>query len=583
MPIDNDPNWWRQAVVYQIYPRSFADTDGDGIGNINGITEKVPYLKQLGVNAVWLSPFYSSPLNDGGYDVADYRNVDPRLGTLEDFDAMVAALHDAGIRVVVDIVPNHSSSDHEWFQAALAAPKGSPERERYIFRDGLGEGGAEPPADWVAAFGGPAWEPVGDGQWYLHLFDVTQPDFNWENPEVRADFLHTLRFWSERGVDGFRVDIANGLVKDLSADPLPKWADITGDAITEFGTDPLWDREGLTDIYRDWRAVFNEYNPPRAAVAEAWVRPERRYRYANPDSLGQAFNFDLLDANFSATEFREIIDRNLEFARTSGSSNTWVLSNHDMVRHATRYGLPDDKPGEYRATGRQWVLDGTPPLDADRGLRRARAATLLLLALPGSTYIYQGEELGLPEVAEIPDAERQDPTFFRSPGVDKGRDGCRVPPPWQANAPSFGFSHASGGSPSSASHLPQPPWFGEFAADQQDGVAGSTLELYRQAIAARKGFPATEALVWQDCANPQVIAFERPGGWLNVTNFGTQPVPLPPGEIVVASGPITTGDDVVGLDDIVGPGASPAGADIANRLLPGETTAWLRIEVAGTD
>ncbi len=423
----DDADWWRQAVVYQVYPRSFADANGDGIGDVRGIRSRVPYLQRLGVDAVWLSPFYPSALADGGYDVDDYRDVDPRLGTLEDFDELVAELHAAGIRVIVDIVPNHTSNRHEWFVEALASPKGSVARDRYIFRDGLGEGGTLPPADWTSAFGGPAWEPVGDGQWYLHYFATEQPDLNWDNREVRDDFLTTLRFWSDRGVDGFRIDVAHGLAKLLD-DELPDQAAL--DALPRDGGHPLWDRDEVHAIYAEWRAVFDSYSPPRTAVAEAWVDTPRRPRYASREGLGQAFNFDLLEASFDAATFRRIVDANLALAAESGSSTTWVLSNHDVVRHATRYGLPEPvDPGEKH--GAAWLLSGGlhPVLDAERGLRRARAATLFMLGLPGSAYLYQGEELGLHEVADIPPSERQDPAYFRNPGVDIGRDGCRVPHP----------------------------------------------------------------------------------------------------------------------------------------------------------
>lgn len=546
MPLISDPDWWRQAVVYQIYPRSFADSNGDGIGDLRGITSRVEHLVRLGVDAVWLSPFYPSALADGGYDVDDYRDVDPKLGTLDDFDEMVAALHDAGIRVVVDIVPNHSSNRHVWFQEALAAPKGSPERARYVFRDGRGENGELPPSDWQSCFGGPAWSPVGDGQWYLHLFAPEQPDWNWDNPEVHADFLTTLRFWSDRGVDGFRVDVAHALRKDL-AEPLAPWAELPDVEDVADGSHPLWDRDDVTDIYREWRAVFDEYDPPRIAVAEAWVHPGRRHRYAATDGLGQAFNFDLLRADFHADDFRTIVDRNLAATSVTDSSNTWVLSNHDVVRHVTRYGLPDDR-GSGGAMGRQWVLSGgtRPDLDLDRGLRRARAATTFILGLPGSTYIYQGEELGLPEVADIPDSARQDPTFFRSPGVDAGRDGCRVPIPWEADTPSFGFG------PTAASHLPQPAGWGGYAASVQALDAGSTLALYRSALALRRELQAEEKLTWLDGGSPDVLAFVRPSGWVVVTNFGTRAVRLPGGEVVLSSAPLD-GD-----------------------LLPPETTVWLR-------
>ncbi|MBT2500753.1 glycoside hydrolase family 13 protein [Agromyces sp. ISL-38] len=540
-----DPDWWRQAAVYQIYPRSFADSNGDGIGDLPGITSRIPYLAALGIDAVWLSPFYPSALADGGYDVDDYRDVDPKLGTLADFDEMVAALHAAGIRLIVDIVPNHSSDRHEWFREALASPAGSAARDRYIFRDGIGPDGDQPPSDWEGMFGGPAWHPVGDGQFYLHLFAPEQPDFNWANPEVREDFLTTLRFWSDRGVDGFRVDVAHGLAKDLTH-PLPSRAELADRLLAADGKHPLWDREELSEIYAEWRAVFDEYDPPRIAVAEAWVAPSRRHRYARADSLGQAFNFDLLRADFDADAFRAIIADNLAAVRETGSSNTWVFSNHDVVRHATRYGLPAGG-GADGEVGAAWLLSGgiVPALDASLGLRRARAASLLMLALPGSAYLYQGEELGLPEVAEIPDHDRQDPTFFRNAGVEVGRDGCRVPLPWTTTGSSFGFGDGS-------AHLPQPVWFGEFSVEAEDTDPGSTLNLYRRALWLRRDLQDDESLTWLESGAASVLAFERPGGWRSFTNFGSTAARLPHGEVLLASSPIE-GD-----------------------VLPPATTVWLR-------
>ncbi|MBT2514472.1 glycoside hydrolase family 13 protein [Arthrobacter sp. ISL-30] len=555
-----DPNWWRQAAVYQIYPRSFYDSNGDGLGDIKGITAKVPYLKALGIDAVWLSPFYPSALADGGYDVDDYRNVDPKLGTLADFDEMAAALHEAGIKLIADIVPNHSSNRHEWFKEALASPKGSAARDRYIFRDGLGENGELPPADWDSVFGGPAWERITEpdgtpGQWYMHIFAKEQPDFNWSNREVRDDFLKTLRFWSDRGVDGFRIDVAHALTKDL-AEPLLSKAQLPREGENAMGAHPYWDRDEVHEIYAEWRQLFNEYNPPRTAVAEAWVHAERRARYASPEGLGQAFNFDLLQADFDATQFRSVITKNLAEAKASGASSTWVFSNHDVVRHATRYGLPqggrkdgDGKDGDGKdrgQDGKDWLLAGGPKdeLDAELGLRRARAASLLMFALPGSAYLYQGEELGLQEVAEIPDVDRQDPAFFRNAGVEVGRDGCRVPLPWSPEGSSFGFGD---GEP----HLPQPEWFANFAVEVQEGADDSTLEFYRKALELRGRLQAAEELLWHANASAEVLHFSRPGGWHSVTNFGTEPVELPEGTVVVSSGPLDGGK------------------------LPSDTTAWL--------
>lgn len=543
---DEAAAWWRQAVVYQIYPRSFADANGDGIGDLPGILSRVDYLAELGIDAVWLSPFYPSALADGGYDVDDYRDVDPRLGTLDDFDAMVDALHARGIRVIVDIVPNHTSDRHEWFQEALAAGRGSEARDRYIFREGTGPDGSQPPTDWVSVFGGPAWERVEDGQWYFHNFAVEQPDLNWDNPEVRADFLKTLRFWSDRGVDGFRIDVAHMLTKDLS-DPLPSRAELA--LLPQDGSHPLIDRDDVHEIYAEWRRVFDSYDPPRTAVAEAWVStPERRAKYASAEGLGQAFNFDLLVADFDAEDFRRIIADNLAQAALSGSSTTWVLSNHDVTRHATRYGLPPLN-GRPVKQGTEWVAAGGPEdrLDREGGLRRARAATLLLLGLPGSTYVYQGEELGLHEVARITPEQRQDPAFFRGAEFDGlGRDGCRVPLPWTAGGSSFGFG-------SNGAHLPQPEWFAEHAVEVLAGDPSSTLSLYREALRLRRRLQTAEKLEWLKTDRVEVLRFARPNGWQVVTNFGAEPFDLGADaeHVVLASTPVS------------------------GAALPGECTVWL--------
>jgi alpha-glucosidase len=534
-----DADWWRQAVVYQVYPRSFADSNADGIGDIAGVTTRMPYLAALGVDAVWLSPFYPSALADGGYDVADYRNVAPELGTLDDFDAMTQAAHAVGIKVIVDIVPNHTSDLHPWFVEALASEPGSAARARYIFRDGLGADGSQPPSDWISHFGGPAWTRLPDGQWYCHLFAPEQPDLNWDNPEVREDFKTTLRFWADRGVDGYRVDVAHALAKDLSW-PLRSKPTLEDEGVPLDGTDPLYDRNEVHEIYAEWRAVFNEYDPPRTAVAEAYAPSERRALYARPTGLGQAFNFDLLKADYGAREFHDVITFCLNEAEKTGSSSTWVLSNHDVVRHATRYGLPAGIDYD------EWLMtDGMlPAVSQEQGLRRARAATLLMLALPGSSYLYQGEELGLHEVADIPREALQDPIWLRTENTKKGRDGCRVPLPWDTAGHSYGFGaeHA---------HLPQPAGFSRTAVAAQHGDVDSTLELYRAALRLRRELQTTEDLAWVESERDDVLHFVRPGGWHCISNFGVEPVALPDGVVRVASGPTTKG------------------------LLPGETTVWL--------
>nr|WP_244362833.1 alpha-amylase family glycosyl hydrolase [Streptomyces aquilus] len=530
-----DPNWWRQAVIYQIYPRSFADADGDGLGDLKGITARLTHLAALGVDALWLSPFYPSELADGGYDVADYRDVDPRLGTLDDFDALAAEAHRLGLKVIVDLVPNHSSHRHAWFQEALAAGPGSAARARYVFRDGRGARGELPPTDWQSVFGGSAWQRVPDGQWYLHLFTPEQPDFDWGNEEVRADFRTTLRFWSDRGVDGFRVDVAHALAKDL-ADPLRDLGApaLSGeDALTEFapGTHPFFDRDEVHEIYRDWRTVLDSYRPPRMAVAEAWVpSAERRALYARPEELGQAFNFAYLQAPWDADALRQVITDSLAGACAAGASATWVLSNHDVVRHTSRLMLP---PG---TDENAWLLSAghAPGIDTAQGLRRARAATLLMLALPGSSYVYQGEELGLPEVADLPVEVLQDPVWEQTGRVRKGRDGCRVPLPWTRTGPSYGFG--AGGA-----WLPQPETFAAYAVEAQEGVDGSTLELYRTALKLRRKLLQGETLTWAADGPPGVLEFARHDGWRCVTNLSDSDVALPEGEVLVASGPLESG------------------------------------------
>jgi alpha-glucosidase len=529
-----DPNWWRQAVIYQIYPRSFADADGDGLGDLRGITQRLTHLAALGVDALWLSPFYPSELADGGYDVDDHRAVDPRLGTLDDFDALAAEAHRLGLKVIVDLVPNHTSHRHAWFREALEAGPGSAARDRYVFRDGRGEHGELPPTDWQSVFGGSAWQRVPDGQWYLHLFAPQQPDLNWENEQVRADFRTTLKFWCDRGVDGFRVDVAHALVKDLTeplrdlgAPELSSEAALTGFAP---GTHPFYDRDDVHEVYRDWRKILDAYSPPRMAVAEAWVPGARRALYARPDELGQAFNFEYLQGRWDADELREIIAGSLADAHAAGASATWVLSNHDVVRHASRLVLPPGTDPD------AWLLSGgrAPAVDERAGLRRARAATLLMLALPGSAYVYQGEELGLPEVADLPTEVLQDPIWEQTGHVRKGRDGCRVPLPWTTSGPSYGFGAGE-------AWLPQPSHFAQYSVQAQDGVEGSTLELYRTALRLRRKLLDGESLTWADDVPPGVLQFDRSDGWRCVANLSDRPVDLPAGEVVLSSVPLEAG------------------------------------------
>ena len=492
-PLTSDDDWWRSAVVYQVYVRSFADANSDGVGDLQGIRERLPYLRDLGVDALWLTPFYTSPQIDGGYDVADYRDVDPMFGTLTDFDAMITDAHALGLRIIVDLVPNHTSSAHPWFQAALAAAPGSAERERYLFADGKGAQGELPPNDWESIFGGPAWTRVEDGQWYLHLFDPAQPDLNWRHPEVRAEFEDILRFWLDRGVDGFRIDVAHGMIKAEGLPDVGFNSMTTGQRQSELlgkGRLPYFDQDEVHDIYRAWRPILDSYPGGRMAVAEAWAEtPQRLARYIGPNELHQAFSFDFLDATWSADSFRKVIDTALAESTIVGAPTTWVLSNHDRQRHVTRYG------------------------DGEVGLRRARAAALLMLALPGCAYVYQGEELGLPEVLDLPDELRQDPAFLRT---GESRDGCRVPIPWSGELAPYGFSPEG----SELSWLPAPATWQSLSVAAQTGVADSTLELYRAALRIRHEHPAlagtTGGITWLE-TEPGVLAFRRCAGDTELT------------------------------------------------------------------
>ncbi|RBP62546.1 alpha-glucosidase [Brevibacterium sanguinis] len=472
-PSAETAEWWRSAVIYQVYPRSFADADGDGIGDLPGITAKLDHLRELGVDAVWISPFYPSPQADAGYDVSDYCDVDPLFGTLADADALISRAHELDLRIIVDLVPNHTSDQHPWFRRALTAGPDSPERDWYLFRDANPEDPERPPNNWESVFGGPAWSTTPDGQWYLHLFDSSQPDLNWANPQVREAFEDVLRFWLDRGVDGFRVDVAHGLVK---AAGLPDAAQTTeemqGDGMAT-GAAPYWDQDGVHEIYLDWRRLLDEYPGERVLVAEAWVQPYARIaRYVRPGEFHQAFNFSFLDASWDAPALRECIEESFRANDVVGAPTTWVLSNHDVIRPATRLALdPEHFTSQLGAA--------VPAPDRELGARRARAATTAMLALPGSAYLYQGEELGLFEVLDLPEEVRQDPTFHRTSGRRLGRDGCRVPIPWERGAPAFGFSE------SGAAWLPQPAGYGDLAVDQQKGCGSSHLELVRRLLALR--------------------------------------------------------------------------------------------------
>jgi alpha-glucosidase len=510
--------WWHDAVFYQVYVRSFADSDGDGVGDLEGIRSRLGYLELLGVDALWLTPFFRSPMADHGYDIEDPRDVDPLFGDLAAFDRLLADAHDRGLRVTIDVVPNHTSSSHEWFQTALAARPDSPARRRYIFRDGRGPDGDEPPNNWVSTFGGPAWTRVPDGQWYLHLFAPEQPDLNWSNPEVPEDLDDTLRFWLDRGVDGFRIDVAHGMAKpaglpdmDPRAEPLPG---------NEF-FDPRFDNDSVHDVHQRIRRVLNQY-PGTMAVGEVWVTDERRLaRYLRPDELHLAFNFRLVLTHFDADALRASISRSLAVSAATGAPATWTLSNHDVWRQVSRYG-----------GGKQ-------------GLRRARAMALVELALPGVVYLYNGEELGLPNV-NIPPEAMSDPRA-KTAGPEHSRDGARVPIPWEGTEPPFAFSHTR------STWLPMPPSWARLTVEAQLEDTGSTLSLYRNALDLRQRHPAFEGsgIEWYG-APAGCFAFRRtPGRLICVLNTSASPVDLPPGEVLLAS------------------------ADVVDGKLPPDSAAWL--------
>ena len=516
--------WWRSGVIYQIYPRSFADSNGDGMGDLNGITAHLKKLSQLGVDAIWLSPFYTSPQKDAGYDVADYRAVDPLFGSLEDFDQMLQTAHDLGLRVMIDLVPNHSSDQHEWFQKALKAKKDSPERGYYHFMDGKGINGELPPNNWESMFGGPAWTRVEDGQWYCHLFDSSQPDLNWENQAIRNEFEEILRFWLDRGVDGFRVDQPHAMGKEPGLPDHPYVQEAGAGFIEGRENPPMWFQDSVHEIFRDWRKILESYPGDRAMCGEAYVLPlSFMAQWVRPDEFHQTFNFRFLDAGWEKDKLVAAINESFDAFDGVGAPSTWVLNNHDVMRHASRFG------GDY---GRATASDGVGPNgvqpDSELGIRKAKAATLFMLALPGASYLYQGEELGLPEHTTIAPEYRQDPTFFRTSGQRVGRDGCRAPLPWESGGASNGFS-------SSKAWLPQPESYSALSRDSQEQDATSTLNFYKTALSLRKVFSLGEgSFDWVE--NSEILSFEN-NGILVVHNFSNQDLEMPNGELLIASEP----------------------------------------------
>jgi alpha-glucosidase len=534
--------WWRTAVIYQVYLRSFADGNGDGVGDLAGVRSRLDYLARLGVDALWFTPWYPSPMHDGGYDVADYCDIDQTFGTLEDARSLIEQAHQRGIRVIIDIVPNHTSHEHPWFRAAVDSAPGSPERRLYHFRDGAGRSGDQPPNDWISAFGGSAWTRVTspDGrpeQWYLHLFAPQQPDLNWEHLEVRSYFEKVISFWFDLGVDGLRVDAAPGLMK---VPGLPDHGFAPGDRFdaNTWEASPLWDVDAVHEIYRGWRAIADSYPGDRMFVGEVPVNgPRRLANYVRPDEFHTAFNLEFIKAPWNADSLHANIAGTLNALRQVGAPATWVLSNHDETRHVTRYGRADAGATRRHASGIS---------DLALGTRRARAAILLMLALPGSAYLYQGEELGLWEVEDLPDEVRRDPVWHRTGGAERGRDGCRVPLPWSGQLPPFGFTRGP-----THPWLPQPDAWADYSAQAEDGQPESMLTLYRTATHVRRQLTPTaaDAFGWQS-APPGVLAWDRGNHWTCVTNVDGDPVQLT-GDVILASAPLD------------------------GRWLPANTAAWI--------
>jgi alpha-glucosidase len=539
-------DWWRDAVIYQVYVRSFADGNGDGTGDLAGVRARLGYLRDLGVDAIWFSPWYPSPMADSGYDIADYRSIEPAFGTLAEAELLITEALAHGIRTLIDVVPNHVSDQHPWFQAALTEGPGSPSRALFWFRPGRGRAGEEPPTDWVGEFGGQTWtrskNPDGQpGEWFLHLFTAQQPDLNWDHPEVRREHEDVLRFWFDRGVAGIRIDSAALLVKDAT--------------LPEAGTDrvggqhPFTDRDELHDIYRGWRQVADSYPGGRVLVGELWLPdPVRFAQYLRPDELHTAFNFDFMTSPWDAARLRQSIESTLAAHAPVGAPATWVLSNHDVTRPVTRYGRLDTSFAFE-------TKRADTPTDLALGTRRARAAALLAMALPGALYVYQGEELGLPEVEDIPAERRNDPMYFRSGGIDPGREGCRVPLPWAGAAPPYGFSpDDADGIP----WLPQPDSWQDLTVEAQLHDPGSMLQLYRAGLRVRAeqrfSDSANGAVRWLD-AGDDVLAFTRLGSeFACITNFGQEPADLPEHAAVLLSS-----------------------SELEGGQLPSDSTAWLRL------
>ncbi|MGA1657790.1 MAG: glycoside hydrolase family 13 protein [Ilumatobacteraceae bacterium] len=531
------PAWWRNAVVYQIYPKSFADGNGDGVGDLPGAISRLDYLQSLGVDAVWFSPIFPSPQCDGGYDVSDYRNVDPLFGSIADAERFVREAHARDIRVILDVVPNHSSIEHRFFVEAIGTRPGSAAWQRFHCVQGKGAQGELPPNNWQSIFGGIAWTQIRDatgtptGWWYLHLFDSGQPDLNWNHPDVVKEFDDTLRFWFDRGIDGIRIDVAQGMVKQVG---YPDVKDSNDASLLDPHARPYFDQPEVHDIYRRWRKIADSYDPPRVFVAEAWLdTPEKRARYLRADELHTGFNFDLLTAEWNGEEWKRVISDSIAADALVGAPTTWVTENHDVRRSPTRYGG--------RVVHRQIATAEHLAL----GRLRACAAIYTILALPGTTYLFNGQELGLEEVIDLDDSQRQDPHFHRTHGEHLGRDGCRVPMPWTRAGVSLGFGPSTG----LPAWLSQPPTWAELSVEMQEDDSSSSLARVRKAISVRRAQQAMlrGALEWDDerCRDG-VMVFRRVlanhPSVVCIANMGMAATPAVQGTLLCASSEIYGGE-----------------------------------------
>ena len=503
------PDWWRGAVIYQIYPRSFQDSNGDGVGDLKGITDRLPYVASLGVDAIWISPFFTSPMHDFGYDVADYRNVDPLFGTISEFEQLAAKAHEFGIKVMIDLVLSHTSDIHSWFEESRAS-RDNPKSDWYVWADAGPDG--SPPNNWLSVFGGPAWEWDGvRRQYYLHNFLASQPDLNFHSPDVRREALDVARFWLDLGVDGFRLDTINFYFCDRelrSNPPLPESernSDIAPIVNPYNFQLHLYDKnrpENL-DFLRSLRAVLDSYGACIAMgeVGDAQRGMEIMAEYTRDDSLlHTCYAFDLLSGEkITAQRVFEVVSKFESGA--PGGNPTWAFSNHDVVRHTTRWGLT---------------------------VQAQKTAVTLIMCLRGLACLYQGEELGLSE-AELTREQIRDPYGCRFWPRFKGRDGCRTPMAWDPGRPHAGFSDADPWLPVPDSHRP-------LAVSAQEGDSLSLLEHYRQAIALRRRWPALKSGTLRELrAEGPVLTFVRAdsGGRIFCAfNLGDEDceISLPPGE-----------------------------------------------------